>query len=58
LVKLGKQASEQAALDDSRVKFVGIVMPGDEPKTSDGGQFGIPLQVGYDGDGFEVGTLG
>jgi 8-oxo-dGTP pyrophosphatase MutT (NUDIX family) len=57
LIKLGKQGSVKAALDDSRGKSVVTVMP--VMTRNDGGrQLRIPLEAGYDGDVFEVGALG
>ena len=57
LIKLGKQASVKAALDDSRGKSVVTVTPV-MTKTSNGRQLRIPLEAGYDGDVFEVGSVG
>ena len=57
LIKLGKQASVQAALDDSRGKPVVAVTPV-MTKTSSGRQLRIPLEAGYDGEVFEVGSAG
>jgi 8-oxo-dGTP pyrophosphatase MutT (NUDIX family) len=57
LIKLGKQASVQAALDDSRGKQVVTVTPV-MTKTAAGRQLRIPLEAGYDGDVFEVGSVG
>ena len=57
LIKLGKQASVKAALDDSRGKSVVTVMP--VMTRNDGGrQLRIPREAGYDGEVFEVGALG
>jgi hypothetical protein len=57
LIKLGKQASVTAALDDSRGKSVVTVMP--VMTRNDGGrQLRIPREAGYDGEVFEVGALG
>jgi 8-oxo-dGTP pyrophosphatase MutT (NUDIX family) len=57
LIKLGKQSSVKAALDDSRGKQVVTVMPV-MTKTDGGRQLRIPLEAGYDGDVFEVGAVG
>jgi 8-oxo-dGTP pyrophosphatase MutT (NUDIX family) len=55
LIRLGKQASVKAALDDSRGKAVVTVMPV-MTKLNGGRQLRIPLEAGYDGEVFEVGT--
>ncbi len=57
LIRLGKQASVQAALDDSRGKAVVTVMPV-MTRLNGGRQLRIPLEAGYDGDVFEVGSVG
>jgi hypothetical protein len=57
LIRLGKQASVKAALDDSRGKAVVTVMPV-MTKVNGGRQLRIPLEAGYDGDVFEVGSVG
>ena len=57
LIKLGKQTSVKAALDDSRGKNVVTVTPV-MTKTATGRQLRIPLEAGYDGDVFEVGAAG
>ena len=57
LIKLGKQSSVQAALDDSRGKKVVTVTPV-MTKSATGRQLRIPLEAGYDGDVFDVGALG
>ena len=57
LIRLGKQASVKAALDDSRGKAVVTVMPV-MTKLNGGRQLRIPLEAGYDGDVFEVGSVG
>ena len=57
LIRLGKQASVQAALEDSRGKAVVTVMPV-MTKLNGGRQLRIPLEAGYDGDVFEVGAVG
>src|SRR5438876_3031562 len=55
LIKLGKQKSVKAALDDSRGKPIVSVMP--VMTTRNGGrQLRIPLEAGYGGEAFEVGT--
>jgi len=57
LIKLGKQPSVKAALDDSRGKSVVSVMPV-MTKNNGGRQLRIPLEAGYDGEVFEVGSVG
>src|SRR2546430_8549640 len=57
LIKLGKQTSVKAALDDSRGKSVVTVTPV-MTRTGGGRQLRIPLEAGYDGEVFEVGALG
>ena len=57
LIKLGKQGNVQAALDDSRGKSVVTVQP-IMTKNNGGRQLRIPLEAGYDGDVFEVGSVG
>ena len=57
LIKLGKQGSVKAALDDSRGKNVVTVTPV-MTRTATGRQLRIPLEAGYDGDVFEVGAVG
>jgi 8-oxo-dGTP pyrophosphatase MutT (NUDIX family) len=57
LIKLGKQGSVKAALDDSRGKSVVTVTPV-MTRTDAGRQLRIPLEAGYDGDVFEVGSVG
>jgi 8-oxo-dGTP pyrophosphatase MutT (NUDIX family) len=57
LIKLGKQMSVKAALEDSRGKSVVTVMPV-MTKLNGGRQLRIPLEAGYDGDVFEVGAGG
>src|ERR1700742_114077 len=57
LIRLGKQPNVKAALDDSRGKAVVTVMPV-MTKLNGGRQLRIPLEAGYDGEGFEVGALG
>ena len=57
LIKLGKQASVKAALDDSRGKSVVTVTP-IMTRNNGGRQLRIPLEAGYDGDVFEVGSVG
>jgi 8-oxo-dGTP pyrophosphatase MutT (NUDIX family) len=55
LIRLGKQNSVEAALDDSRGKPVVTVMPV-MTKLNGGRQLRIPLEAGYDGEVFEVGA--
>src|SRR5438874_2511049 len=55
LIKLGKQTSVKAALDDGRGKPIVTVMPV-MTKLNGGRQLRIPLEAGYDGEIFEVGT--
>jgi len=55
LIKLGKQPSVKAALDDSRGKPVVTVMPV-MTKLNGGRQLRIPREAGYDGEVFEVGA--
>src|ERR1700736_6693747 len=57
LIKLGKQASVKGALDDSRGKNIVTVMPV-MTRLNGGRQLRIPREAGYDGELFEVGTLG
>ena len=57
LIRLGKQSNVKAALDDSRGKAVVTVMPV-MTKLNGGRQLRIPLEAGYDGDVFEVGSVG
>src|SRR4051795_1153052 len=57
LIKLGKQASVAAALEDSRGRPVVAVMPV-MTKLNGGRQLRIPLEAGYDGELFEVGSVG
>jgi 8-oxo-dGTP pyrophosphatase MutT (NUDIX family) len=54
LIKLGKQPSVKAALEDSRGKPVVTVMPV-MTRLNGGRQLRIPLEAGYDGELFEVG---
>jgi 8-oxo-dGTP pyrophosphatase MutT (NUDIX family) len=55
LIRLGKQPSVKAALDDSMNKPVVTVMPV-VTKRDGVRQLRIPLEAGYDGDVFEVGA--
>src|ERR1700716_4346780 len=55
LIRLGKQTSVRAALDDSRGRPIVTVMPV-MTKLNGGRQLRIPREAGYDGEGFEVGT--
>ena len=57
LIKLGKQPSVKAALDDSRGKSVVTVTPV-MTRNNGGRQLRIPLEAGYDGEVFEVGSVG
>jgi len=57
LIKLGKQKSVKAALDDSRGKPIVTVMPV-MTRLNGGRQLRIPREAGYDGEVFEVGALG
>src|SRR5262244_393816 len=57
LIKLGKQTSVKAALDDSRGKSIVTVMPV-MTRLNGGRQLRIPKEAGYDGELFEVGALG
>ncbi len=57
LIKLGKQASVKAALEESRGQSIVTVMPV-MTKTETGRQLRIPREAGYDGEVFEVGALG
>jgi len=56
LIKLGKQPSVRAALEDSRGRPVVAVMPV-MTKLNGGRQLRIPREAGYDGDVFEVGSV-
>ena len=56
LIKLGKQASVKAALEESRGKPVVTVMPV-MTRLNGGRQLRIPIEAGYDGDLFEVGGV-
>ena len=53
LIKLGKQGSVRAALDDARGKPVVTVMPV-LTKSNGGRQLRIPIEAGYDGELFEM----
>jgi 8-oxo-dGTP pyrophosphatase MutT (NUDIX family) len=57
LIRLGKQGSVRAALNDSKGRKVVTVMPV-MTKLNGGRQLRIPLEAGYDGDVFEVGAAG
>jgi len=57
LIKLGKQPSVKAALDDSRGRSIVTVMPV-MTRLNGGRQLRIPKEAGYDGELFEVGALG
>jgi len=54
-IKLGKQKSVKAALDESRGKQIVSVMPV-MTRLNGGRQLRIPLEAGYDGEVFEVGA--
>ncbi|THD67190.1 MAG: NUDIX hydrolase [Bradyrhizobium sp.] len=56
LIRLGKQPSVKAALDDSRGKPIVTVMPV-MTRLNGGRQLRIPLEAGYDGELFEVGAV-
>src|SRR5438477_5043671 len=56
LIRLGKQESVNAALEDSRGKPIVTVMPV-MTKLNGGRQLRIPREAGYDGDVFEVGSV-
>jgi 8-oxo-dGTP pyrophosphatase MutT (NUDIX family) len=55
LIKLGKQPNVTAALEDSRGKKIVTVMPV-MTRLNGRRQLRIPLEAGYDGEVFEVGT--
>jgi 8-oxo-dGTP pyrophosphatase MutT (NUDIX family) len=57
LIKLGKQASVRAALEDSKGRDIVTVTPV-MTRLNGGRQLRIPIEAGYDGELFEVGTLG
>ena len=57
LIRLGKQGSVKAALDDSRGKPIVTVMPV-MTRLNGGRQLRIPLEAGYDGEVFEVPAVG
>ena len=56
LIRLGKQNSVRAALDESRGKQIVRVMPV-MTRLNGGRQLRIPLEAGYDGEVFEVGAV-
>ena len=56
LIKLGKQSSVSAALEDIRDKPIVTVMPV-MTKLNGGRQLRIPREAGYDGEVFEVGAV-
>jgi hypothetical protein len=56
LIRLGKQPSVQAALDEMSGKAIVTVMPV-MTKLNGGRQLRIPLEAGYDGEVFEVGAM-
>jgi len=57
LIKLGKQDSVKAALEDVHGRSIVTVMPV-MTRLNGGRQLRIPREAGYDGEVFEVGTLG
>ena len=57
LIKLGKQASVSAALEDSKGRDIVTVMPV-MTRLNGGRQLRIPREAGYDGELFEVGAQG
>jgi 8-oxo-dGTP pyrophosphatase MutT (NUDIX family) len=57
LIRLGKQARVQDALDDSKGRDIVTVMPV-MTRLNGGRQLRIPREAGYDGELFEVGALG
>jgi 8-oxo-dGTP pyrophosphatase MutT (NUDIX family) len=57
LIRLGKQASVKAALDDSQGRDIVTVMPV-MTRLNGGRQLRIPKEAGYDGELFEVGAVG
>jgi 8-oxo-dGTP pyrophosphatase MutT (NUDIX family) len=57
LIRLGKQGSVRAALNDSKGRKIVTVMPV-MTKLNGGRQLRIPIEAGYDGDVFEVGAAG
>ena len=57
LIRLGKQSSVRAALNDSKGRKIVTVMPV-MTKLNGGRQLRIPIEAGYDGDVFEVGAAG
>jgi 8-oxo-dGTP pyrophosphatase MutT (NUDIX family) len=57
LIRLGKQKSVKAALDDVRGRPIVTVMPV-VTKLNGGRQLRIPREAGYDGEVFEVGAPG
>src|SRR3954452_17086130 len=56
LIKLGKQGTVKAALDDSSGKDIVAVMPV-MTRLNGGRQLRIPKEAGYDGEVFEVGAV-
>jgi 8-oxo-dGTP pyrophosphatase MutT (NUDIX family) len=57
LIRLAKQPTVKAALDDARGMSIVTVMPV-MTKTDGGRQLRIPKEAGYDGEVFEVGAVG
>jgi 8-oxo-dGTP pyrophosphatase MutT (NUDIX family) len=56
LIRLGKQRCVKAALDDARGRPIVTVMPV-MTRLNGGRQLRIPLEAGYDGEVFEVGSV-
>jgi 8-oxo-dGTP pyrophosphatase MutT (NUDIX family) len=57
LIRLGKQGSVKAALEDGKGKDIVTVMPV-MTRLNGGRQLRIPKEAGYDGELFEVGAVG
>ena len=57
LIRLGKQGSVKAALEDSKGRDIVTVMPV-MTRLNGGRQLRIPKEAGYDGELFEVGAVG
>ena len=57
LIRLGKQPSVSAALEDTKGKNIVTVMPV-MTRLNGGRQLRIPREAGYDGELFEVGAVG
>ncbi len=58
LIKLGKQGSVNAAIEDARGRPIVTVMPVMTKLNGGGRQLRIPREAGYDGEVFEVGAVG